>query len=121
MIRPATVMSWLASSALLLTAIAGPAAPVTAITAEAEQVWETGVVQRVSDGDTVQVTILTATNPEMFAPATGETYCRNRITAAGRIPEEGLTGCSVRMVAIQAPETAGHGVGGLGQCGAEQA
>lgn len=95
--------------------------PASALTVEPEQTWETGVVQRVSDGDTVQVTILTATNPEMFAPATGQTYCDNRISASGRIPAEGLTGCSVRLIAVQAPETAGHGVGPAAQCGASQA
>jgi endonuclease YncB( thermonuclease family) len=114
----APVLAGLALAPLVGGLGAGPAG---AITQEAEQVWETGVVQRVSDGDTVQVTILTATNPEMFAPATGQTYCDNRISGSGRIPAEGLTGCSVRLVAVQSAETAGHGTGPLAQCGAKEA
>jgi endonuclease YncB( thermonuclease family) len=69
----------------------------------------------------VRVRILSATNPEMYAPAQGQTYCRNRITATGTLPKNGLSGCLVRMIAIQAAETAGHGATGLPQCGAEQA
>ena len=101
--------------------LGGAGTPAPGITAEAEQTWETAVVEHVSDGDTVRVRILSATNPEMYAPAEGQTYCRNRITAQGTLPKNGLTGCLVRLIAVQAAETAGHGATALAQCGAEVA
>ena len=111
----------LAAGLLVATVLGAPGPGASAITPEAERTWETAVVERVSDGDTVRVRIMSATNPEMYAPAEGQTYCRNRITATGALPDGGLKGCLVRLIAIQAAETAGHGSTGLPQCGAEQA
>ena len=111
----------LAAGLLVATVLGAAGSVVSAITPEAEQTWETAVVEHVSDGDTVRVRIVSATNPEMYAPAEGQTYCRNRITATGALPKGGLKGCLVRLIAIQAAETAGHGSTHLSQCGAEQA
>jgi endonuclease YncB( thermonuclease family) len=110
-----------AALALVAAVFGAVGPPVSAITAEAEQTWETAVVEHVSDGDTVRVRIVSATNPEMYAPAEGQTYCRDRVTPTGGLPEGGLRGCLVRLIAIQAAETEGHGSTDLPQCGAEQA
>jgi endonuclease YncB( thermonuclease family) len=95
-----------AATALLLSGLTPLAAPSNAITAQAEQTWETGIISSVADGDTVGVDIQTAADPGFVA-----TYC-----AAG------LNGCRVRLSGIQAPETAGA-IGGsaLEQCRASSA
>ncbi|HYO86109.1 MAG TPA: lamin tail domain-containing protein [Dermatophilaceae bacterium] len=121
-----------AVGALLLGALTPFAAPSTAITPQAEQTWETGVIQGVADGDTVLVEIRTAADPGFIAPAaspdpalpSARSYCLDRLNTDGTMPtdDNDLDGCRVRLSGIQAPEKAGAAGGSaLPQCRADAA
>ena len=58
-----------AATALLVAGLAPFASTSSAITPQAEQTWETGVISSVADGDTVKVDIQTAADPGFIAPA----------------------------------------------------
>ncbi len=92
--------------------------------AAGEQVWETGTIRHVSDGDTVAVDVTWAANPGFIAPpaGAGRTYCSDRIDPDGTMPDDGkLDDCRVRMIGIQAPETASHSPTPYEQCKASAA
>ena len=115
------------ATALLLGGLTPLAGPSSAITPQAEQTWETGVIRSVADGDTVIVDIQTATDPGFIAPAdpTLRSYCDDldRTGPLGSFPPDGiLGGCRVRLSGIQAPEKAGAAGGSaLEQCRASAA
>ncbi len=115
------------TTALLLGGLTPLAGPSSAITPQAEQTWETGVIRSVADGDTVIVDIQTATDPGFIAPAdpTLRSYCDDldRTGPLGSFPPDGiLGGCRVRLSGIQAPEKAGAAGGSaLEQCRASAA
>jgi len=115
-----------ATTALLLGGLTPLAGPSSAITPQAEQTWETGVIRSVADGDTVLVDIRTAADPGFIAPfdSTLRSYCAERLTDTGTLPpdDNDLDGCRVRLSGIQAPEKAGaSGGSALEQCRASQA
>jgi endonuclease YncB( thermonuclease family) len=122
--RGAAVAS--AVTALLLGGLT-PLAPMSiAITPQAEQTWETGIIRGVADGDTVSVDIQTATDPGFIAPFDPalRSYCAERLTQAGTMPPDDfdLDDCRVRLSGIQAPEKAGaSGGSALEQCRADAA
>lgn len=114
-------------TALLLGGLSPLAAPSRAITPQAEQTWETGIIRSVADGDTVIVDIQSATDPGFIAPpaspdpamSSARTYCAERINADGTMPldDNDLDACRVRLSGIQAPEKAGaSGGSALEQC-----
>jgi endonuclease YncB( thermonuclease family) len=116
-----------AVTALLLGGLT-PLAPTSgAITPQAEQTWETGVISGVADGDTVYVDIRTATDPGFIAPFDSalRSYCDDidRTDSMGQLPADGtLNRCRVRLSGIQAPEKAGaSGGSALEQCRASAA
>ncbi len=89
-----------------------------------EQVWETGTIRHVSDGDTVAVDVTWAENPGFIAPPDGggRSYCTDRLDPDGSMPDDGtLDDCRVRMIGIQAPETADHSPTPFEQCKASAA
>ena len=114
-------------TALLLGGLTPLAAPSLAITPQAEQTWETGVISGVADGDTVYVDITTATDPGFIAPfdTALRSYCDDvdRTDSLGQLPADGtLNRCRVRLSGIQAPEKAGASGGSpLEQCRASAA
>ncbi len=113
-------------TAMLLGGLAPLAAPSSAITPQAEQTWETGIIRSVADGDTVIVDIQSATDPGFIAPADPalRSYCAERMNADGTMPldDNDLDGCRVRLSGIQAPEKAGaSGGSALQQCKADTA
>jgi endonuclease YncB( thermonuclease family) len=115
-----------AAGALLLGGLTPLATPTQAITPQAEQTWETGVISGIADGDTVWVDIRTAADPGFIAPAdtTRRSYCDERITPEGAMPapDGDLDRCRVRLIGIQAPEKAGaSGGSALEQCRATAA
>ena len=100
--------------------------PAAAITPQAEQTWETGVIRSVADGDTVIVDISTAADPGFIAPAdpAARSYCAERVNADGSMPlaDADLDACRIRLIGIQAPEKAGaSGGSALAQCRADAA
>jgi len=115
----------LSVAALLIGGLSPLAAPSVAITPQAEQTWETGVISGVADGDTVSVDIQTAADPGFIAPADPavRSYCVERTNADGTMPLDGtLDGCRVRLSGIQAPEKAmATGGSALQQCRADSA
>lgn len=104
-----------ATAAALVLGTVGSLAPRSAaLDTPGEQTWETGVVHHVSDGDTVAVDVTWASNPALIAPPrpadpstpTATSFCDERLDADGTMPADGdLTGCRVRMIGLQAPET----------------
>jgi endonuclease YncB( thermonuclease family) len=121
-----------AVTALLLGGLPPLASTSTAITPQAEQTWETGVISKVADGDTVLVDIQTATDPGFIAPPaspdpavpSARTYCDESIQPDGTMPapDNDLDNCRVRLSGIQAPEKAGaSGGSALEQCRASAA
>ncbi|MCU0284058.1 MAG: lamin tail domain-containing protein [Candidatus Nanopelagicales bacterium] len=111
------------------TAVLGgvlPPAGAAPITPQPEQAWETGVVTKVDDGDTITVAIASGADlgfvapPESTDPAvpSARTYCAERLGPGGAMPADGdLDGCRVRLIGIQAPEKAGaSGGSALEQC-----
>lgn len=116
---------------LAVALAAGPApqslAPAAAITPQAEQVWETGVIRGVVDGDTVLVDVTWAADPAFIAPPasadpalpSARTYCDERLNPDGSMPgpDGDLDRCRIRLIGIQAPEKAGAAGGSaLAQC-----
>ena len=53
---------------LLIGSLSTAVTPSSAITPQAEQTWETGVIRSVADGDTVIVDIQTAADAAFIAP-----------------------------------------------------
>ena len=101
-------------AALALSTVGGPAPRSTALEIPGEQTWETGVVDHVSDGDTVAVDVTWASNPALIAPPLpgdpttppAQSFCADRADADGTLPADGdLADCRVRMIGVQAPET----------------
>lgn len=90
-----------------------------------ETTWERGVIHAVADGDTVSVDVTWAANPQFIAPAdpTKRSYCAERVSADGSLPADGdLDRCRIRLIGIQAPESAGaSGGSALEQCKASAA
>lgn len=88
-----------------------------------EQVWETGVVEKVSDGDTIFVNVLASANAAAIAPAdlAAKSFCDNRVNPDGTLPLGGLHGCRVRTIGVQAPEKPGTEGSAIGQCGGREA
>ncbi len=101
-------------AALALSAVGGPAPRSAALEEPGEQTWETGVVDHVSDGDTVAVDVTWASNPALIAPPLpadpttppAQSFCDDLADADGTMPADGeLADCRVRMIGVQAPET----------------
>ena len=121
-----------AVTALLVSGLAPFASTSSAITPQAEQTWETGIISGIADGDTVSVDIQTAADPGFIAPPasldpavpSARSYCAERINPDGSMPapDNDLDGCRVRLSGIQAPEKAGAAGGSaLEQCRASAA
>jgi endonuclease YncB( thermonuclease family) len=119
-------------TALLLGGLLPLASTASAMTPQAEQTWETGIISGIVDGDTVSVDIQTAVDPGFIAPPasldpavpSARSYCAERINPDGSMPapDNDLDSCRIRLSGIQAPEKAGaSGGSALPQCRAESA
>lgn len=124
------VIGVVAAACVLLSLLAGPAGRASGATSTTtEQTWETGVVDHVSDGDTVAIDITSATHAEFVAPpaatdpatSSARTFCRNRLNANGSMPKGGLDGCRVRLIGLNTPESAGNSGSPYEQCKASAA
>lgn len=109
------------AASMAVVAAGLPGAAGAAPTPAVEQTWETGTIAKVDDGDTVFVDVTTAAAPATIAPASGTTYCANRVDATTGAMPPVLEDCRVRIVGVQTPEEPGTQGSALGQCGALEA
>lgn len=131
--RTTTALGSVAMAAALVAGglLAGvPRTTAPAAAAAAEQTWEVGVVDHVSDGDTVAVDVTWASQAGRIAPPAStdpavpspRTFCDDRLDADGTMPDDGsLESCRVRLIGVQAPETPGASGSALEQCRASAA